>query len=312
MTIWAFQAPTEGAERRAIYDSLKNEGKSRFGWSTDDANDLTLERNHWTDANNEQMFLLKIGQGDWIVHVNIPEHNLCAAAPVLSGYNFDDGLRFPDRADFRHCFEIDRSQLVEFNRRDPAVVPRVNLDLRRRFHRVKATDDFHRTLNNLRTGETANLWFETEPTLDVLTELIHEYNKSKQLETFLAPIFEKMPGVVKVQHHGARWGTDHGADLIIEYGKAPLPRFTVVVQVKSFQGQHEEVGAVEQIKEAVSTFGAHAGLIVTTGRKTSQLEKRIEAAANELGVQIELLAFRDVARFVIEYAADQLFRPLPD
>lgn len=319
MTIWAFLAPREAAKRLAIYDSLRNEGKSRFGWSTEDANNLTLERNHWTDANREQMFLLKIEQGDWIVHVNVPKHNRCVAAKVLSGYNFDDGLRFSDHTDLRHCFEIAITELVEFGRRDPAVVPSVNLDPWRRFHRVKATVDFHRTLDNVRTGKTANLWSETGPILDKLTKLIHDYNRSKKLEAFLARVFRRMPGVTDVEEPGQAGGSDYGTDLIVHYKIPPLPNAILIVQVKSYKDSHTSTHAIEQIKTGISKYrlppevGGTAGLIVTTADEIDpRVLEAIEAAKKSLGVPIELLASDDVAKFVIRYAPDELFEGLPD
>ena len=310
MAVWAFLPPEDQVERRLISDSLKA-GKSRFGWSTEDANDLTRPENHWTDANKEQMFLLRVEEDDWIVHVNVPEHNQCMAARVISTYGFDGGIRLPDgRTDFRHCFEVDTTELVEFGRRDPAVVPSVNLDPRRRFHRVKATDEFHRTLDNVKTGKTANLWPETDPTLDELTKLIHKYHRSKKLEAFLADVFRRVPGVEEVEEPGQRGGTDHGTDLIVRYGLRPLPNVTLVVQVKSYEDLHKDIRAVEQIKTGIKRHDADAGMIVTTAEQIDKdVLRAIEAARKSLGVPIELLASSDVSRFVVRYAPDLLFQP---
>ena len=310
MAVWAFLPPEDEAERRLISDSLKA-GKSRFGWSTEDVNDLTQPKNHWTDANKKQMFLLRVEENDWIVHVNVPKHNRCMAARVISTYGFDDGIPCPDgRIDFRHRFEIDTTGLVEFDRRAPAVVPKVNLDPRQRHHQVKEVVAFHETLKNLQEGRTANIWTETDPTLGRLTKLIHKYHRSKRLEPFLADAFRRVPGVEKVEEPGQRGGTDHGTDLIVHYGPRPLPTVTLVVQVKSYEDLHKDTRAVEQIKTGIKRHDADAGMIVTTAEQIDKnVLEAIEAAKKSLGVPIELLASSDVSRFVVGYAPDLLFQP---
>ena len=306
MAIWAFLPPRDEADRRLLANSLK-EGKSRFGWSTEQANDLRQRENHWTDANRKQMFLLRIGEGDWIVHVNLPVHNQCIAAKVTSAYGFDGGIESSQGADFRHFFKVEADGLVEFSRRDPAVIPAVNLTPRQRYHQIYAVDAFHETLNNLRQNKTVSLPSQTEPVLERLTQQIHEHNRGKTLESYLAKVFRRVPGVVEVVEHGQGWGTDHGADLVVYYGP-PLPRVTLVVQVKSYEGSMTEVLAVDQIKTAITKFGAHSGMIVTTAAEVGpQVEGAIADAAEELGVPIELLASADVARLVIRYAPDLLF-----
>ena len=226
MVVWAFnwvsdekskQVPDEA--RKLVYKSIKS-GKSRFGWSQKDEHDLSKEDN-WDLLPEEerkewysnQRFLLQIKPGDWIVHINTPEWDKCIAAEVASEYDFDDGLQLSDRTDFRHYFNVKIDTIVEFNRKDPNVLPSVNLKPRYRYQRVYAVDDFHQSIENLKSnivdldeGESRNEFFlkdKTEEHLSKMSELIHEMYKGKDLEGFLAEVFRKIPGVVDVEEMAA-------------------------------------------------------------------------------------------------------------
>jgi hypothetical protein len=86
----------------------------------------------------------------------------------------------------------------------------------------------------------------------------------------------------------------------------------LVVQVKSYTGQHWETNAVEQIETAIKEFQANAGLIITTAESTDNLEKAIENLSNKLSkpeqdgglnkpIPIGLIAGEEVAKFVLKY-----------
>ena len=61
MNVWAFNKVTDDDARKKVYESIKL-GKSRFGWSQDDKNDLSLKDN-WTPEHGKQRFLLEIQPG---------------------------------------------------------------------------------------------------------------------------------------------------------------------------------------------------------------------------------------------------------
>ncbi len=82
---------------------------------------------------------------------------------------------------------------------------------------------------------------------------------------------------------------------------------TLVVQVKSYEGEHWNTNAVAQIKTAIETFDANAGMIITTARTTENIEREIEKASNELNIPISLIAGENVAKFVLKYGKDLLF-----
>ena len=315
--IWAFNKVDELQDRLLIYESVQN-GKSRFGWSTPDTSNLLDENNYWREENRLQRRLLDVKPGDWIVHRNTPEFPKFIAARATSGYQFDEGLQCPGRIDFRHCFEVDKDTIVEFDRLDPNVLPTVHLNQLKRLEEISQVDDFLASIENLKEGavvldegesrEEYHLRAKMDKELlSVAAELIHETHKGKKLEGFLAKVFREIPEVEDVNEHGRGGGrTDHGADLIVTM-RDPLDfARTIIVQVKSYGGEHHDLGAVEQVKTGIKEFKGDAGMIITTAERTKELEAEIEKISKEIGRPITLLAHREVSAFVIKHAPELL------
>ena len=317
-TVWAFNKVTDDFERGLVYESLKS-GKSRFGWLQNDEHNLALKDN-WTEWHSKQLFLLQVCPGDWIVHINTPNWGRCIAAQVTSGYNFDGGLECKQRIDFRHCFDIDINTLIEFDRRDPNILPSVNLNPRQRYHRVRAFDDFIKSIKNLKSNAVSlsdpessgeyHLKEKANKYLSEITTQIQETHKNKNLERFLAKVFRKIPGVVDVNENGFGWGADHGADLIVTTSSA-LGNLSlehrIIVQIKSYQGEHNSLDAVNQIKTGIKEYGGTAGMIITTAVASEQLENEIQQFNDNNVTSIDLLAADDVAKFVIKHAPELVF-----
>ncbi len=318
MTIWAFNKVGNAECKEKIYQSFKN-GISRFGWSQEDKHNL--KGNEWTDWHSKQLFLLQIKNGDWIVHINTPSYGKCIAGKVKSEYNYDKGLDCWGAKDFRHSFEIEKETIVEFNRNDKNILPTVNLRPRQRYHRIYATNDFLQSIENLKNnavnlkkGESKEIYHlkdKTEHYLKEITSLLHDTHKSKNLERFMANVFRKMENVVDVNENGFGWKTDFGADLIVTT-KSSIGNLDfenkIVVQIKSFEGMHYDLNAVNQVKTGIEKFNANAGIIITTAQKTEQLEDKIQEISNEIDKPIDLIAGEDVAKFVIKYASDLIFK----
>ena len=312
MNVWAFNKPDTPEQAEHVYESVKR-GKSRFGWSWRNEHNLKLE-NNWTDEHSRQLFLLDIKEGDWIVHINMPEWGQCIAARVVKEYDFDEEID----EEFRHFFEVDVESIVEFDRNNPVVDPRVNLKPRYRYHRVYCVEEFNKSIEAIKSGEEIeenrelhHLQNETDKLLEKIKELIQKMHRGKKLEGFLAEVFRRIPGVVDVKEHGSRWGTDYGADLIVsaKVSVAGLDlEHKIVAQVKSHEGKEDNIEAVHQIKTAIRQFDANAGMIITTGERTEELETAVAQATDELGYPIDLLAGKEVAQFVIKHAADLIFR----
>lgn len=315
-TVWAFAKQGDQDSARQIFESI-TEGQSRFGWSQEDRHNLMEE---WTEWHSRQMFLRRIKPGDWIVHVNCPVWGRCVAVPVIGEYQFDAGIRCTWGTDYRHFIPVDGSQRIEFDRRDPNVLPTVNLNPRQRYHSVRAVDDFLRSIENLKKGsvelqdedtrELYHLRENTESLLPTLTSLIQSTHRGKNLERLLGKVFKQVPYEIDVEFNGFGWGTDYGADLIvtvpISIGNLELEN-RIVVQVKSYVDKHYDLSAIDQIKQAIVKYEAVAGMIITTAEKTEQLETAISEAAEQVGRPIDLLAGDDVARFVLQHGHDIIF-----
>ncbi len=319
MTVWAFNKVDDPDLRQLVYQSIKS-GKSRFGWSSEDEHNLKL-KNNWTDYHSKQLFLLQVEPEDWIVHINTPSWGKCTAAKVLSEYNFDDGLPCDWGTDFRHYFDLDVKTIIEFDRRDPNILPSVNLNPRQRYHRIYAVEDFLRSIDNLKTqrvelndGESReeyHLKEKTDKYLSDMSILIHKMHQSKRLESFLAKVFRKIPNVIDVTENGSGYGSDHGTDLIVTM-RTPLGNLgfenKIIVQVKSYENYHYDLHAVAQVKTGIKKYEGTAGMIMTTAERTEELENRIQEVSKDLNCPIDLLASNDVTRFVIKHAPELLFK----
>jgi hypothetical protein len=138
-------------------------------------------------------------------------------------------------------------------------------------------------------------------------------NKSKEFERFLHRIFASLPNT-KSTPNGFGWKTDYGADLLVEFGNPVLGidlTTTLVVQAKSYEGDHFELNAVDQIVEGIREFEADGGLLITTANKTQQLEEYIRAKSDEMKKPIYLIAGTEVSEFVLRHAPELLFSQVP-
>ncbi len=320
-TIWAFGWTEDPDAQKIIFQSIQ-EGKSRFGYSSDDSNNLKLDENRNIKDNCGQRFLLLIKEGDWIVHINTPKWGECTAVKVKSSYDFDEGL-YDLGYDFRHCFEIEKDSIISFDRNDPNISPTVQrkLKLMGRYWRINDKEEFFDSLKRrkknevqLHDRENPEEYHLKEKTAEYLTKItkdIHEMHRGKKLEGFLARVIRKIPGVIDVEENGSGWGPDYGADLIINLrltvGTIDFNVYKIVVQVKSYEGNHDDLYSVDQIEEGIKKFEADAGLLITTAESTEKLERKIKEASSNLKKEIQLLSGAEVARFVLKHAPDLLF-----
>lgn len=308
--IYAFAKIDDLEARDLVYQEIKR-GKSRFGkW-----NQIGSLRDKWYGKN---AFLLRITKGDWIVHVNMPKYGHCVAVKVVGEYYFDEGLDCKYGNDFNNVIPVDSSTLIEFDRNDPNVLPSVNLAPRRRGQRVLQVEDFLASIRNLKNKEFSetqgadrsliHLKDKINGLLPVITAEIQEMNKSKKFESFLHKIFSNMPNTISVKN-GFGWGTDHGADLIVEF-ENPVIGINIstklIVQAKSYTGKHFDTNAIDQIVEGIKRYDADAGLLITTAEETEELEEYVRAKSEEIQKTIDIIAGADVARFVIRYAPEFL------
>ncbi len=155
------------------------------------------------------------------------------------------------------------------------------------------------------------LFKEIKPLLEQITEKIHHTHPSSALEVPVAETLKKVLGVKEVTLQGG--AGDHGADIIITFETGlPISGFqqqkTCVVQVKSFEGEHWDTQAIEDIKRAFSHYPeAEMGLIVSTARSSStSFDEELEKLREKTGKPISLLIGQDVATFFLRFGSQIL------
>lgn len=323
-TIYALKGNTEWFD---ILSSLQN-GEGRFGWSYTESADLRILKKRvdtvgWDSLTDEekdcyQSFLLDFKNGDYVVYINVPEWGKCTAAKVTGPYQW----KFEDD-DFNHRFPVDPDTVYIFDRNDASVHPalRSRLKLQGRWWRIYLKDEFADLLEVLKKGGAPSqptpetnlrlLSNEIQPFLLNITQRIHHTHPNYDLECLLAEVFKKMPGVNDVKWQGG--AGDHGADIIVTYdGGLPIPglekQSILVVQVKSYEGNHWDTKAVEDIRRAFAHYPeAGMGLIITTADSvTVDVEKELDKLKEESGKPVALLAGPEVAAFLLRYGAKLL------
>jgi hypothetical protein len=315
---------------REVYQDCRN-GEARFGWSYCETADLRRLRKMIESGQEDQLtddewdcyqdFLLDISPGDYVVYINVPSWGRCTAAQVTKGYYW----RYDDD-DFNHRIGVDLASVFDFDRNDSAVHPNLSarLKLQGRKWRVYAVDEFKALVDVAASGgfgsrateedRQRRLCDECQPHLRGITKAIHHTHPGKQLETLLKIIIERLPGVREVTHCQGR--ADRGADLVALMESAhpitqEVTQTTCVIQVKSFEGQHWDTGAVEDIRRA---FKAHPdateGLIISTASVSTQvLEAKLEDLRRETGRSVKLLIGAEVAVFIIRSGLDVSRQP---
>ncbi len=119
-------------------------------------------------------------------------------------------------------------------------------------------------------------------------------------------VFEAMPGVEKVERKPGR--ADRGADLLVIY-RAGLPVSELdrdeicLVQVKAYEGPHDDTRAVEDIRRAFDRYPeATVGLIVSTANKlTERFEEALDRLREETRTPVEMVYGTELARLVLRY-----------
>ena len=324
MTIYAFNVPSED-RINSVFSSLQD-GESRFGWSSEETADLRILRERcdkygWDSLTPAEKdcyhdFLLEVAPGDFVVHINVPHWGECTLAKVEGDYEF----RYEDD-DFNHRFAIDPNSVRTFDRNDARVHPALSarLKLRGPWWRIYTENEFfelHQALIGppdelaapLRTPQD-NLKIlsrDIRDPLSSISENIQHTHPNKDLEIFVLKVFEKVPGVKRVIAKKGR--ADRGADLLVEleFGSIPDLVQTIVVQIKSWEGQLEDTSPINDIRKAFEYYeNANMGLIVTTNTSCSkQFHFELDKLREETQKQVGLLFGADLAKFCLHHGGD--------
>lgn len=313
--------------RDVMYRSLQA-GERRFGWSyveTADPESLAgrIEREGWSSLSEKekdcyQRFLLEIRPGERVVYVNVPARGegTLARADRPHFFRWD-----PEIGDLGHRFGVDPTTLRTFDRNAAFVHPRLSslLKFRGRYRRIHARDEFQDLLDSLaepgavsseqkRTpvDHVKQLFQELNEPLKKVLEGVRRTHPNRDLEMLMQRVFEAMPGVIGVERKAG--SGDRGADLVV-IDRAGLPVGELerdeisLVQVKAYEGLHDDTRAVEDIRRAFEHHPeATVGLIVSTAEGVSQ---RFHDALRKLGEgtdkTVAMLYGANLARLVLRH-----------
>jgi len=193
--------------------------------------------------------------------------------------------------------------------------------LQGRYWRIFFENEFNALLEALRKGEPgkprtpdvnqALLRSEMQPLLQNITRAIHRTHPRCDLEILMAELLRQVPGVREARRQGG--AGDHGADILVVFeGGLPIPGMEqqriCVVQVKSFEGEHWDTKAVDDIKRAFERWPeAEMGLIVSTAdRSTEALDEALTKLREEDPRKrpVGLLIGSDVATLLLRFGAE--------
>lgn len=297
-------------------------GKGRFGWSYEPTADLRRLRQRiddegWDSLSEEekdcyrgQEFLLDLQTDDYVIYINIPQPGQCTLARVTGGYFFRH-----DSSDFNHRFSVDTDSVRTFDRNAPFVHPalRARLKLPRRWWTITKPDAFGHLLEVLddpyahrSEASRSNTAFLNEAITPYLTDIAHEIHRShpnKDLESFIAEVFQQIPTVKGAAVQRGR--ADKGADLLVTFESGlPVPGLedeqVLLIQAKSYEGHHADPEGIEALVRAFKAHDADMALLISTASSVSpEVDQLAELRSEELGKPIKVLAGPDFARLVL-------------
>ncbi|MDD3580348.1 MAG: restriction endonuclease [Desulfobacca sp.] len=253
---------------------------------------------------------MPISENSFITKLNLsPAKN----AALLFFFRPCDQLRFP----------VDPESVHVFDRNDAVVHPalRSRLKLPRRYWRINLTDEFNALLKTLEKGVLPSprtpkdnlriLSNEIQPLMVDITRRVHHTHPNYDLENLFAEVFKNVPGVVNVHWQGG--AGDQGADIIVTFESGlPIPglesQAVLVVQVKSYEGEHWDIGAVDDLSRAFDHYpDASMGLIISTADSASAiLESALDELREKKGKPVTILIGPDVAAFLLRYGTKLL------
>lgn len=306
MTVFAIKAPGDADDdnTKFLADELLNKGIAHFFWSYHDTADLrVIQKKSWNDCNEDELLTWRYGHflvdelsiGDWLVYINVPYYGQCIAAQVNGDYYFEKDGGCLKTDDGRHCIKIDKSSVIQFDRNDKLVHPLLSskLKLQGAWYHIYDESEFFKSINNLKAKINNNstqysinyLNEDLNKILENFSNTIHKNNPGKSLEYFVKEIFDNIPGVIKVKVNGSGYGTDYGADVIVYYNSGLLDLIEekiLVIQVKSYEGEHYDTNALEQIEDAIEKYNADAAMIISTAKLSDSFCKAADELKNKL------------------------------
>jgi len=143
-----------------------------------------------------------------------------------------------------------------------------------------------------------------------ISELLQKSHEAKLFNYIIAKVFKEIPNVVEVSQNNPGWGTDFGADLIITTSidvSGTQSKNRILVQTNSDENECYDLNTLNQIEKVLQQFNADAAIIITTANKTPELDTALIELSSRVNKPVNLIAGKDVARFVEKYAKEVIF-----
>lgn len=269
------------------------------------------ERDAW--RGNQRMWPGHWGRikiGDVIVLPKLPKDRHWKIVEVTGDYYFD---LHHDVGDYGHVLPVTElvGDVSNANRRVSSGLQRT-MGCRSRLWNITAlgadVDDLIAgTEEQLDRADTdlERLRDVMEATLVVMRERLASKFAGNQNEAPVQRLLERLYGATAVRRRAGP--SERGADFELTQVDPLGVTFTTVVQLKTYQGKIGSRGhvALEQIRDAVTHYGANAAVILTTAdAETDEFRQRRNQLEQELGVEIRLVAGEELARLFLGHLGD--------
>lgn len=124
--------------------------------------------------------------------------------------------------------------------------------------------------------------------------------KGAELEKLVERLFQRIYPQGRVEHWGG--AGEKGADLIVFMQDVLGLEYKIAVQVKLYDGVHDDTHALDQIKRARLEHKVDAGVVVTTATETSdRFEQRRAALEADLAIDVRVVTRDEMVELIMTH-----------
>ena len=135
---------------------------------------------------------------------------------------------------------------------------------------------------------------------DAAWENIRQRYKGAEFEQLVLRLFQKIYAPGRVEHWGGPG--EKGADLIVFVQDQLGLEYKIAVQVKLYDGQIDDLHALDQVALARDAHRVDGGVVVTTANETSkQFDSHREQLEAKLGIDIRVITRDELVQLVMTH-----------
>ncbi|MEQ9498737.1 MAG: restriction endonuclease [Deltaproteobacteria bacterium] len=256
--------------------------------------------------------------GDLLLLPHVPQHGLWSIARVSGRYRFELSAVVSEAGtnDYGHIVPVEPFRdrdgcIARVHPQNEYVDARLRTTMRAR-SRMWSIDSLGNAVDDLITAieagrDTHQPQGDEDRTFSYVNALRQEAwrilastYQAAELERLIKVLFERLYPDGHVDHVAGP--AERGADLVL-YTADPLGlEYRVVIQVKHHVGVHDDVHALDQIKQATEFYGAHAGVVVTTAEDVSEkFAARCEALQSELRINVKIITREELLSLLLQH-----------